>query len=139
MLVNVSVTVAQRFSHFLVLEREKSKTFLSRSLAQRWTAVFPVSQKTEFFSWCSQRKERRCTKIRSSLNAVQSTTPWTGMVIPIRQHHTSKSHHSINPIFFILPDTYTCNADGEWTSAGGSTEMPKCTEGKPSRLVFEFE
>ncbi|XP_056901921.1 complement C1s subcomponent isoform X1 [Takifugu flavidus] len=30
-------------------------------------------------------------------------------------------------------DTYTCNADGEWTSAGGNTEMPKCTEvcGKP--------
>lgn len=62
--------------------RKKSKTFLSRSLVQRWTAVSPVSQKTEFFSWCSQREERLCTKIRSSLNAVQSTTPWRGMVIP---------------------------------------------------------
>ncbi|XP_068179770.1 ovochymase [Antennarius striatus] len=32
-------------------------------------------------------------------------------------------------------DTYTCNAEGEWMSNGGKTEMPKCTEvcGKPDK------
>ncbi|XP_070767920.1 ovochymase-like, partial [Enoplosus armatus] len=32
-------------------------------------------------------------------------------------------------------DTYTCNANGEWESGGGKTEMPKCIEvcGKPEK------
>lgn len=32
-------------------------------------------------------------------------------------------------------DTYTCNANGEWVSGSGKTEMPKCTEvcGKPEK------
>ncbi|XP_051263035.1 uncharacterized protein LOC127367322 [Dicentrarchus labrax] len=39
--------------------------------------------------------------------------------------------------YYILEgdDTYTCSASGEWVSAGGKTEMPKCIEecGKPKK------
>lgn len=35
----------------------------------------------------------------------------------------------VSMIFFMPADTYTCDADGEWVSVGGKSELPKCIEG----------
>lgn len=39
---------------------------------------------------------------------------------------------------FILSDTYTCNAKGEWESGDGETKMPKCIEGMTLNVFRRF-
>ncbi|XP_047454257.1 complement C1s subcomponent-like [Mugil cephalus] len=49
--------------------------------------------------------------------------------------YMDKIQFNCNSKYYALEgdDTYTCSASGEWVSAGGSTEMPKCIAvcGKP--------
>ncbi len=40
--------------------------------------------------------------------------------------------------FFNLLDTYTCNANGDWESNGGKTEMPKCIEGMTLNVCLTY-
>lgn len=53
------------------------------------------------------------------------------------QHRLSKPLFT-SVIFSILPDTYTCSADGEWKSLGGKSEIPKCVEGVLSFCFFDL-
>lgn len=104
--------------------------------------MFLVFQKMAYFSWWAQVTHTLSTKIRSSFAAVQSTTHWKEMVIITVLSASLFCFLSCfaflltfkNPIlydFFILLDTYTCNASGDWLSGSGKTEMPKCIEGTP--------